>query len=151
MRYTVNTDKARKIYKTAQISEKVMLACAYVFPLGAVVAMLCRKFLIGYIMCGITVAGGLAFIAALLTYFFAIGHVATRYIELMDHTKHNILGCHVRNPQGSNGYEGMQEVYFTYEDEAGEVKEWVMGIVRETTEHYLEAPMVDITRQVFYI
>ncbi len=151
MRYTVNTDKARKIHKTAQLSKNAMTACMYLFPIGAVVAMLGRKLLIGYIACGVTVTGGLAFVAALLTYIFAAGHVATRYIELMDHTKHNILGCHVRTPRGSNGFEGMQEVYFTYENEAGEVKEWVMGVVHETTQHHLDAPMVDITKQCFYI
>ncbi len=151
MRYTVDTFKARRIYKTAQISEKVMLACAYIFPLGAVVAILCRKFLIGHIACGITVAGGLAFIAALLTYCYTNGHVATRYIEFMEHMKHNILGLHTRNPQGCTGYDGMREVYFTYNDQSGVTKEFVLGTVVETKAQNVESPIVDITRQVFYL
>lgn len=151
MRYTVNTEKARRIYKTADVSCKWMTALAAIFPLGAVVTMLCRKYLIGYIGCGVTCAAGLAFVAALLTYLYAMGHVATRYIELIDVIRPKILGCHVRTPVGSDGYDGMQEVYFTYAGENGEPEEFSLGVVTETKEHHLEAPMVDITRQVFYV
>ena len=151
MRYTVNTEKARKIHRTANISGKISYACGCVFPLATVVAMLCRPYIVGHVACAIAILSGLAFATSILLYYYTSHHAATPYIELMDHLKYNILGCHMRSPHGSNGFEGMQEVYFTYRDATGDTQEYPIGILEESTQHHLDAPMIDITRQIIYV
>jgi hypothetical protein len=151
MRYIVDTEKARTIYDTVENSCKVMVMAAAAIPFGVMITMLCRNYAAAPILGVCTLITCCIFVAAMVQYVRFRGHLATRYIELMDHIRPKILGCHVRAPRGCTGYDGMQEVYFTYADETGEPVEFVLGVVDETTRHNLDAPMVDITKQKFYV
>lgn len=151
MRYTVDTLKARKIYRTTEIAAKAMVALMAIMPLSACITMLCFRQTIGWVFGGIALSAIIGFVVALFLYLYGTKHVATRYVELIDGLNPTILGCHVRNARGSDGYDGLQEVYFTYANSRGQTEEFVLGLVTEVTQHNLESPMVDITSQKFYV
>lgn len=150
MKYMVDTVKARRIHHIASRSEKIMLTCAFVFPIGAVIAILCGNHLVGHIACGMTILGGNIFIVSLLMYVYTVRHVATQYIEFIDRVHPKILGIHLREVLGSNTSADIREAYFTYRDINGDEQEYTLGVVRKSSNRGLDAPLIDITRQIYF-
>lgn len=150
MKYMVDTVKARQIHRTACHSEKTILICAYVFPISAVFAILYGNHLIGHIACGITVLGGIIFISSLLIYSSTERHVATQYIEFIDRAHPKILGIHLRDVPDGNAKTDIREAYFIYSDGHGDTQEYVLGTVKKAMRRISYAPIVDITRQIYF-
>jgi hypothetical protein len=151
MKYMVDTVKARQIHRIACYAEKTTWICSCVFPISALVAIVSGNHIVGNIACVLTVLGSIIFIASVPLYAYTVCHVATQYIEFIDRVHPKILGMCLRDVPGGNANADIREAYFLYSDSHGDTQEYFLGTVTKAKKRISYAPIVDITRQIYFL
>lgn len=149
MRYIVDTEKARQIHQRCYLMSKMwklwIAVLGIVAVVGGIYAILAPVRIILNAYFALLSVCALTSLLSCIIYIRLKGQLSVKYIDFIDNPHPEIVSFGIRPPQGSDGYDGIQEVYIKVRDSAGVTDIVVLGIANVVFNNKIEANTIDIT------